>query len=128
MVGGLYFGSEIQKEKSLQRPTREYKTAIHFIKLQKIKLRKWIPQECRATTHNIYFKQIFAYNAKISTLTERNTSRMKTMEFYGCIEGKTRRVSRSLDFWTLFIVQKSSNSECYTPSSEPFRIYEKGQN
>jgi hypothetical protein len=27
-----------------------------------------------------------------------------------------------LGFWTLSIVQKSSNSECHTSSSEPFRI------
>jgi hypothetical protein len=42
--------------------------------------------------------------------------------YNGCASGITR-------FWALSIVrtmenvQKHSNSECYTPSSEPFRIY-----
>jgi hypothetical protein len=27
------------------------------------------------------------------------------------------------EYWTMDEVQKPSNSECYTPSSEPFRIY-----
>jgi hypothetical protein len=33
MVGGLYLGSEIQKGKSMKRPTEENKTALNFIKL-----------------------------------------------------------------------------------------------
>jgi hypothetical protein len=28
-----------------------------------------------------------------------------------------------LQYWTMDKVQRPSNSECYTPSSEPFRIY-----
>jgi hypothetical protein len=28
-----------------------------------------------------------------------------------------------LEYWTMDNVQKLSNPECYTPSSEPFRIY-----
>jgi hypothetical protein len=30
-----------------------------------------------------------------------------------------------LDYWTMEKVQETSNSECYTPTSEPFRIYKK---
>jgi hypothetical protein len=32
--------------------------------------------------------------------------------------------SRFLEYWTMGKVQKPSDSECYTPSSEPFRIYQ----
>jgi hypothetical protein len=32
-------------------------------------------------------------------------------------------VKAFLEYWTIDKVKKPSNSECYTPSSEPFKIY-----
>jgi hypothetical protein len=46
-----------------------------------------------------------------------------------CIDKTTQFRSLLLSFWTLSIVrtmdkvQKLNSNECYTPSSEPFRMY-----
>jgi hypothetical protein len=44
--------------------------------------------------------------------------RMETSSFQNVL------FSSFLEYWTMDKVQKPSNSECYTRSSEPFRIYQ----
>jgi hypothetical protein len=63
--------------------------------------------------NSIRVVNILVTRAKVTSHGQKNVS----------INIKNMNIWLLLSFWTLSIVQKLNSNECYTPSSEPFRMY-----